>query len=367
MKIGIITYHNALNAGAILQAYALQSLLKQFGHHVEFIDFAPPRNYKINDFIAKSPSKIIHKWIDFFNYKKYSSKKKSFNKVLNLSAQKYYTLEELKNNPPIYDIYIAGSDQIWNFTTFISPAYMLSFVPKGKKKIAYAASMGQCNLDPKLYETFKRYISDFNAISIREKNGVEFLKKLVQNQIDIIQVLDPTLLINADIYEKIIDPKIINHKPFICTYILSDLDLDNKMIISCIKQEKKLEIINLRNPDTGVYLSKAQNIIVTPYQWLSYIKYSNFIICSSFHAVVFALIFHKPFIALVPPGCKNKNGNARINSLLESIDLAERIIYHFHEESLKNIINKAIPWEIIDAKIKSQRITSINFILNNLK
>lgn len=364
MKIGIITFHNALNAGAVLQAYALQTFLQQQGHTVEFINYCPPKHYTFRNFIAKSPSVIFNKWKDIYNEKKYY-KQKNFNKVLH-TGKIYTSFEELKKNPPIYDVYIAGSDQIWNFYTQLQPVYLLSFVPKDKKKIAYAASMGQCQLSENIYEAFKEHLLQFDAIGVRERNGAEFIQKLLGPHKNILQTIDPTLLLSKDLYFQITDTTISNKAPYICSYILVNLDEEDKQIISYIRQATNKNIINLRNPSTCIYLKSAKNIIVTPYQWLSYINQSDFVVCSSFHAVVFSLIFHKPFIALVPPLSKNKGGNMRINSLLENVSLTDRIVPHFNKNQIETIINQPIEWDKIDKQIKELQEPSIKFLLNSL-
>lgn len=366
MKIGIITFHNALNAGAVLQAYALQTLLTQQGHKVEFINYTPTRKYTFRDYVAKSPIVMFNKWRNIYNGKKYT-KYGNFNKVLNLSPIRYQSYEELKNSNLDYDVYIAGSDQIWNFYTSLSPVYMLDFVPDGKKKIAYAASMGQCHINKSLYEGFKNRLMSFDAISLREKSGVDFVNTLLKGEKIAYQTLDPTLLIDAKYYDKIIYREDIKTKQYICTYILSELDNENAKIIKTIKSFLKLSIINLRNPDTCIWSPHAYNKIVTPYQWLYYIKYSDFVICSSFHAVVFSLIFHKQFIALVPPLCKDKGGNMRINALLKNVGLLNRIIEHFDSKRLQNILKEPINWNDVDAQIRQLRDLSIDFLNNNLK
>lgn len=366
MKIGIVTFHNALNEGAVLQAYALQTFLTQLGHKVEFIDYAPIRKYAIRDYIAKSPVVMFNKWRNIYNGKKYM-RYGNFNKVLTLSSRSYQSYEELKDYPPDYDVYIAGSDQIWNFCTSLSPVYMLDFVPFGKKKIAYAASMGQCCLDKSLYREFKKRLLSFDAISLREKNAVDFVNVLLKGEKLAYQTLDPTLLIDSKAYDKIIDDGEIKVKNCICTYILAELDKENFEIIRVIKSLLGLDIINLRNPDTCIWLSQAQNKIVTPYQWLYYIKNSDFVICSSFHAVVFSLIFHKPFIALVPPRDKNKGGNMRINTLLENMGLLNHIIEHFDLKQTQEILKESINWDNVDTKIRQMRDLSIEFLLKNLK
>lgn len=366
MKIGIVTFHNALNAGAVLQAYALQTFLTQLGHKVEFIDYAPIRKYSFRAYIAKSPIVMLNKWRNIYNGKKYMSDG-DFNKVLTLSSRSYQSYEELKDCPPDYDVYIAGSDQIWNFYTSLSPVYMLDFVPLNKKKIAYAASMGQCRLDKSLFEDFRKELMSFDAISLREKNGVDFVNALLKGEKLAYQTVDPTLLIDSMSYDKIIDEGETNAKHYICTYILAELDKEDSEIIRTIKSLLGLDIINLRNPDTCIWLSQAQNTIVTPYQWLYYVKNSDLVICSSFHAVVFSLIFHKPFISLVPPRDKNKGGNMRINTLLGDMGLLNRIIDHFDLKQIQDILKESINWKNVDTKIQQMRYLSIEFLTSNLK
>lgn len=365
MKIGIITFHNALNAGAVLQAYALQAFLSQLGHQVEFINYNPIRRYSFRDYIAKSPLVMFNKWRNIFNGKRYT-KLNDFNKVLSLSPQTYLSYEDLASKPMDYDLYIAGSDQIWNFCTSLSSIYMLDFVPDNKKKIAYAASMGQCSMDKSLYPNFRKKLLSFDSISLREINAVDFVNTLLQGEKQAIQTLDPTLLIEPDCYTQIMEQSKTIKSPYICTYILAELDKENSDIISYTKNKLDLEILNLRNPDSCIWLHHAKNKIVTPTQWLFYIKNSNFIICSSFHAVVFSLIFHKPFIALVPPNNKNKGGNMRINTLLEDVGLLNRIITHYNKEQINQIINASIDWEETDKRIKQLREPSINFLRSNL-
>lgn len=366
MKIGIVTFHNALNVGAVLQAYALQILLTQLGHQVEFINYKPIRKYRFRNYIAKSPIVLINKWRNIYNGKKYTRQDK-FNKILNLSPRVYLNYEDLRKDPMDYDIYIAGSDQIWNFYQSISPIYMLDFVPENKKKISYSASMGQCSIDESLHSAFRDKLIKFNAISLREKNGVDFVNNLLNGEKLAIQTLDPTLLVDSSNYNNIMESQKIIENSYICTYILAELDKENAEIISYIKRQLSLKIINLRNPDTCIWLSHAKNIIVSPEKWLYYIKNSDFVICSSFHAVVFCLIFHKPFIALVPPNFKANGGNMRINTLLEDTGLLYRIIPNFDKERINNIIKNLINWNEVDRKIESMRESSIEFLISNLK
>ena len=377
MKIGILTLPLHTNYGGILQAYALQTVLERMGHEVVVLDKSPYHYLPLWKMPFSYPKRILEKYVlgkksvKVFAEQWYNRTYPIISQYTQTFIDTYIHRKEVNDLTKLdekdFDALVVGSDQIWNFYASLSPVYMLDFVPFGKKKIAYAASMGQCRLDESLYEVFKKRLLSFDAISLREKNGVEFVNALLKGEKLVYQTLDPTLLIDSKAYDKIIDDGKIKIKNYICTYILAELDKENFEIIRAIKSLLGLDIINLRNPDTCIWLSQAQNTIVTPYKWLYYIKNSDFVICSSFHAVVFSLIFHKPFIALVPPRDKNKGGNMRINTLLEDMGLLNRIIDHFDLKQIQNILKESINWGNIETKILQLRDLSIEFLANNLK
>ena len=241
---------------------------------------------------------------------------------------------------------------------------MLDFVPQDKMKIAYAASLGQCTIPQKLHNELCYLLSSFRAISIRESNGKDFIYELIQkkeSKIPVTQTLDPTLLIKKEEYEHITE-SIKESSPYIASYILSMMEKSHEDILSYIIKKNGLRLINLRNPDTCVYLSFAKNRIVTPYQFLSYIKHAEFIICSSFHAVVFSLIFHKPFIVLVPSKFRDKGGNKRINSLLTALGLVHHCIYDFNPIIIDQLMKEQICWVDIDQTISRLAKESQDFL-----
>lgn len=363
MRIGLATRHNALNAGAILQAYALQTCLEEMGHLVEFIDADIPHNFNWRKYVAKSPIVLYNKWIDSFNGWRYS-KNPEWNKCLHKSPKHYISYKELESNPPIYDIYIVGSDQVWNFFSELSPLYLLQFVPQNKRRIAYSASMGQCNVPKHLYTPLKFALSKFHAISLREDSGVSFVNKLMNNQ-TACKTVDPTLLINQKHYDKIcVNPQVSGD--FAVSYVLSQLDKQQCLNIIRWCKQIGMPTINLRNPATCIRLPATKNRIVTPYQWLGYIKKAKFIISGSFHATVFALIYHKPFVVVLPQALKAQGGNARINSLLEPLELTDHILYDFTPQTLMNILNKDINWEYIDTCIRELRKNSIQYLKSSI-
>lgn len=359
MKIGILTFHDALNCGAVLQAFALQVYLESLGHEIEFINYSCRPSFSLKRIVGKTLSNTKAKIVDFINATIYGHDK-AYNQILNVSYRKYSEVSIESTNDD-YDLFIVGSDQVWNFMHSLAPAYLLDFVHAGKKKIAYAVSMGQCNVPVELHRDLKEKLESFSAISCREINAVVFLNKLLGHPSIVCQCVDPTLLITKSHYHEIaIMPKAVG---YITSYILNRLShLQHNMIESyCSKRE--LQLINLRNPDTCIKLSFAKNLIVRPTEWLGYIQNSAVVICGSFHATVFSLIFHKPFIVIESEDVYNSGGNQRIRSLLRPLGLEYRCIY---TGDMDAIIERHVDWEYIDERIKSMRAKSQDFLNNSL-
>lgn len=360
MKIGILTLHRAPNVGAVLQAFALQKYLVSLGHDVSFIDYKPRTNYNWRFVVHKSIKMTYGKIKDYINLYKVVQRD-DFSKCLNISSKRYYSYEEIKKDPPLYDITVVGSDQVWNFKDKLDYAYLLEFLPDNAKRIAYAPSMGQTEIKETCFEEFAKILRKYNAISCREKNGADFLTKILGREKDIVQVVDPTLLLTINDYLEITSLVNKNNK-YIVSYILSDVNPTIETITNYLKEKMSCELINLRNPHTCARLSCAENIITYPEEWLGYMKDTSFVICSSFHATVFSLLLHKPFIVIIPSKLKSVGGNRRINSLLEPLGLLYRCVYNFDVEIIDRIVLREIEWDVIDNNISSLSLMSKSFL-----
>lgn len=363
MRIGICTFHYALNAGAVLQAYALQTILEKYGHEVFFVDYRISKRYGLKDFVGKGFFKTINKWEDFI-YRTYYNRFGTYERVLNIGEYQYSDIEELKDNPPGCDVLIAGSDQIWNVgsKSSLNRVYFLDFGVDNVTRVAFAASLGQCQVPEKLHDEMQSLLGKFDAVSVRERNGVEFIQSLLNGKKTVEHISDPTMLLDPSDYIRISDvTNECNKSKYIASYILSNFGNEQFEIINSISKLKKLQIINLRNPDTCIRLQYGKNVVVTPTKWLSYIYNSEFVICSSFHAVVFSLIFHKPFLVVTP------YINQRIVSLLEKCELQNRIFYQNDEKKLQALLNESINWFVVDEMIMFEREKAVLFLNNSIK
>lgn len=360
MKIGIITFHRALNYGAFLQSYALQEFFRLNGFEVEFIDFSP-----YDHFIGKMWKRIpiVRELLDSFRKHRHKIKLQHFYAYKKISdylflSNKYETIEELKKFPPVCDIYICGSDQIWNPDYIQSKglfdatdAYFLSFGSLNVKRIAYAASIGKACLNENFIRRIIPHLINFYWIGVREKAAKSILG---ENGIESDLVCDPTLLHSVQFYQN----------------LLPNYDKQDKRIFIYTINHKlpvliKTELSSLDYEQVSVNLKK-DHIIPSVFQWLSLVANSGFVITTSYHCVIFCLLFKTPFIFL-SLHCNSQETSNRLISLLEPLNLKERIINSSQIDnsfSIKNYMNKDIfDWENIHNILEKQRIFSKHLLL----
>ena len=278
MKICTITCHDVYNSGASLQAYALMKYLQDKGNDVEIINYKPnylSNHYKLN--IVANPKyernvvlktlylalKLPGRVLALKNKKKYDEFRE---KYLKITEKKYTSNEELKNNPPYADVYICGSDQIWNtkFNNGKDPAFYLDFVPKGKIKAAYAASFATENIDNELKDVVKARINKLNYIGVREVSALDILDDL-----DIkggIQVLDPVFLLNKSQWDNL-TYKFSKKEKYIFVYDFDGNDLIKEIAIK-IAKKKNLKIYTAFKSNYSDKVIKEMG----PIDFISYIK-----------------------------------------------------------------------------------------------
>lgn len=374
-KIGLITFHKSYNCGSVMQAYAMQKALKDnYSLMPEFINFSNKDQQELYAVFDKKISlknlvKNIIKAPFYFalndNNKSYE---KYINDVLPLSQKKYTELSELKENELNYDLYLTGSDQVWNITIQDSDdAYFLPFVKK-HPKIAYAVSQGAKDIleytdNPAKY---KKMINEFNYLSVREPNG----KKWLKNDFDINSeiTLDPTLLLDQIDYVDIERPteEVLEENEYIFVYA-TKLNSGFEKIIQNIARREGLKVV-IWQPNTwisifgwskGYILPKKQN----PGKYLTLMKNAKYVFTASFHGVVFATQYRKNFWVLKNAGM-DINKDDRILSLLYNFELTDRLLQS-HEQN-KNI-SKVVNYKYFESKILLDREKSFSFLEKAIK
>lgn len=329
-KVGIITFHASHNYGSMLQAYALQQVIIGMGFDCEIINFRTKRQKKFYcpPFCRGRWIGMIRRLIIYWRYvipliKKYILFESFLRNKYILSKKEYGTIDDLINEDFKYNIYISGSDQIWNTVCFdFDWAYFLPFVKEGKK-IAYAPSMGpKPFIDVKEVNTqnIKKYISSFTSISVREQGTADRLFMLSGVHAPI--MLDPTLLLPGGYWEEMINQSPLVKDDYIFLYtpwydeqvftkaeMLSN-QLGLKVIVSQIYEWGGNEWC--KNHNFQYILS------VGPLEFLNLCKNAKLTIGLSFHLVVFSILLHTPFIVI------DGMNDSRIRNLLTLTKLESR-------------------------------------------
>ena len=329
MRIGIITMHKVLNCGSALQAYALQRKLQQMGYDSEIID------YKYEDkggrkSLKASITAFIRNALFGFPESRMKRKFKAFHKH-NLSLTKSYDRESIVKDPPLFDLYIAGSDQVWN-PRFIGDDvnFLLAFAPDGARRISYASSIAAGSLDEGSKEIFSRQLSRFSAISVRERSGVEIIKELTGKDARV--CCDPTLLLGREDWDTLAaSSKYRTGEKYILVYALSYMFDPFPQIYGIVDKVQKtlgLKVIFLQGRAKDVFRPGSKLIkSAGPEDFAFLFKHAEFVITTSFHGAAFALIYDKPLIGVVDSG---STADSRIRSLLEEVS-AEDSVYDYRD------------------------------------
>ena len=339
-KIAILSLPYGPNYGCLLQQWALYTFIKNLGYDVIVLN----RRWNRKTSIITQLKTFFY--LNFFirKFTKFYAKITHSNEIRSSKELVDFIRSEK------IDTVVVGSDQIWRieYTRGADLNFFCDFADECVKKISYAASFGIEKWNGTLEETVKiaSLLKKFYAVSVREKSGVALCKSLFD--CSAVQVLDPTLLLNASDYGVFLGQKREN---FLGTYILDNSPEINLQISKIALQLKLNEI--------ALYPHKKRkfSFYKTIPQWVSYIYNSNYMIVDSFHGLVFSILFHRQFIVLI-----NKNrGESRIRTLLSEIGLENRAVEFLDENSI-NLLKLFIDYNMVEKKLAILREKSKKFI-----
>lgn len=345
-KIGIMTFHKSINYGSVLQAYALQQAVNKLGFSSEVIDYEPD-NYKYlyGYFrIPKNSTNIKHDIINLRNLPLLMRRRKKFaefrNTSLKMSSKQYKFGNKMDDLDNDYNFVICGSDQIWNPKAKDSDVNY--FLPNSLniKKISYAVSLndgGASEFDDA--QQYKKYLMDFDALSVREQSGKTELEKFLENKKTVEVVLDPSLLHKKETYYPICSERIIK-QPYIFFYSVNH----NKSTIEAVNILSK----RLNLPVYYLYTNTSTRRTyktypefeymkhdVAPQDFISLIRYADFVITDSFHGTAFSIAFEKKFYSIGKTDSEGKKiRDERICNILASLGIEDRFITQTDAESV---------------------------------
>lgn len=356
MRIGILTFHNTRNYGAVYQAYALQAYLNEKGIDCEIINYNNKtlnERYEINPFKAKNFKQFVKRILNFsINFKLDRSFKNFKNNNIRISNKAYneFNITDVDRE---YDIFIAGSDQIWNFKlSGYDKNYFMIFTEKQIKRNSYAASIGVGVIDEVDKNNLKELIEIQNNVSIREKQGIDAIKNICPG-IVINQNIDPVFLISAEKWKKIKDNTVLNKK-YILIYEVAYTDnlVDNARKLA---KEKNLEIYYVSASNKKIKGFKNLKCLA-PEKFLNYIYNAEYILTSSFHGMAFSILFNKEFYYDVPDN-RNNNFSSRLENLAEITNLKNRRLYKDY-----NYFDKKIDYDKVNLLIEKEINSSYDYI-----
>lgn len=376
-KIAVLTQAPlGTNYGNTVQAYALQEVLKKNNFEVTVLNRVKAEIYNAVHWNLSQFKNELLNVID----KKNRITPRVFEEIFkghmqfvheNINYSKYlYNTEELKNYilENRYTALIVGSDQTWRPS--YSPNiynYFLDFLVNNKsiKKIAYASSFGTDQWEFSMEETKKccQLAQQFDAISVREKSGIELCENYLNVQAS--WVLDPTFLLTKEEYINVANKKQIPKRSGLFSYILDENDaIENIIHIACSQLQLNHftnQPVWRRNNKEGIKIKDLKYPSVEG--WLKAFEDADFIVTNSFHGTVFAIIFNKPFLTII----NNQRGGARFYSLLQELGLENRLIEENEVDKIGNIIATPINYDVVNKRLEVLKKYSIEFLLSILK
>lgn len=369
MKVGILTFHRALNYGAVMQCFALQETFKSLGHDVEVIDYRPwylERYRQLFSYPYFKSHKNLVAGIKYSlgSFLSFNSKRRSCKSFDTFLSRHISTSEKVDVSDigffDKYDCIVIGSDQIWNKRiTFGFDYYFYGCFKRGKSRlISYAASFGETSTITEADKTtIGKLLSNFNAISTRER----YAKNWIQENFNIqaTEVLDPTLLLEKDVYERImIKPKIEGKYVFVFCLNGKVLEASLRFGKHLAEQIGNCKLVTLnavgKNDCSGGILRLGS---IRPEEYLGLIRYAECVVAVSFHAVAFSLIFRKDFYSM------RNDAEGRAMNILSKLNLLDR-----HVSPLESIRFSHVDYDSeFNMLMSSNRKESLNFLSTNFE
>lgn len=374
MKIGIITIHKSPSYGACLQSFALWKYISSEGVDCEIIDLHRPTHidFKKSDrFLPMRQEHLTFKvkvLTELFKLKDrllakihlspLEKKYNQFNEEIKYSKV-YKGVDELYANPPSYDLYVTGSDQVWNpQQAYCIEPYFLTFVNNGGKKISYAASIGLKDLLSEEKEKFAQWLESYDAIGVREKSAQELLTSFMNKPTTL--VLDPTFLLDKESWQKeAVFPTV--EKPYILLFSLFTPPNILNFAKRIAKESNKQLIVLAPNKkeviEGGLLVNDAG-----PREFLGYFCQADMVITDSFHGTVFSMIMEAGnFFSYIAP---NNRRGSRIVDLLSLFQLEDHLLSPELKETAIELQSHQIDLSILKERIKEERAKSISFLAN---
>lgn len=347
MKAAVITLHSVCNYGTQLQAYATQEKLKQYFDDVVFIDYRRPNTYGVEllktftkgnllKVPAILPTLLYWKHI-FGGFQK---------KHLNISDKKYLSTEEFKDFEDIADVYLSGSDQVWNtgWNNGIIPPLYLSFVPDGKPKYSYSSSFGLNKLEEKDIDEIKKYLQKFKRITVREESGLDILNNQLGIK-DAMRIVDPTLAMKPDFWRNIAPKKKIKGDYILIYNLNKSKEFDE--YAKKLSKKTGMRLYRFCTRLDQIFRNGKSVVMPEILEFITLVDNAKIVLTDSFHATAFSINLNTEPICVYP-----NNYSGRLSSFLELVDSSQRHIADFNDF---DVLNRHVDFEKVNRTLDKER------------
>lgn len=366
-QVTLVTWKGGANFGTSLQGWALQEVLEQLGYRVRFLSDLPAA-YGVKSVLRWLLDKVgllrLRHWLrapkDPQFVKRMAWERRAYREVTVLTAwQERRLVRET-------DCFVTGSDQIWNTYHHFMPVQFLHFA-QDRKRIAYASSIGTNSVNPVYADRVRDYLLRFQHLGVREQEAVRVLGDLTGRR-DIVQVLDPTLLLDADAWRRFADGARFEVEipgRYLFCYLVGANDWYVRQLLD-VKDRLGFEHVVIvpavENPDFAAPGCTVYGLATPPeFVWL--LAHAACVCTDSFHATAFSINLQKPFVEFMrfPEGAVESQ-NSRIHDILSRYGLASRVY-----AAQSDAWTRPIDFAPVQARLDADRKASMDYLVNAIE
>lgn len=367
MKIALISFHNAANFGAALQAFALQRALDQMGHSGEYINYVNDtraHQYSMSflflDSLKKGNVSGAVKYLVGAPFLAIRKKKfgNFYKQYLHTTPKVYRNSEEAKELCPFYDRFIVGSDQVWNpVNNGHDTAFLLDFVAENRKKISYSSSFGLSELDKETADKYRECLSSFYALAVRETIGQDIVQQLIGKRPEL--VLDPVMLLSQGDWRSLTQGYRLPGEKYVFAYTNRESQVASFLKTGYPMDGKKLYKLS-RYTRARDFLDPSVRVKywMSPLEFVNMIDNAELVVSASFHCLAMSILLNKPFVAVLTG---NYGRDERLNHMLKMFGLEDRVLT---PGMTPDSISRPICWEAVNEKMSGRRKESLLYLRN---
>jgi hypothetical protein len=352
----VITLHQVNNYGTQLQAYATQEKLKEYFDEVVFIDYRRKDTYGkglLKTYAKGNPLKAIAVLPTFMLWKKVFGGFRR--KYLTLTPMKYLSSADFKDFHDFADVYISGSDQVWNasWNGGIIPELYLSFAPTDKPKYAYASSFGRDHLSDEEVTQSKQYIKRFETISVREESGLDILRDQYSYN-DVVRILDPTLAMTADFWRGVATPRRIKGEYILIYNLNRSREFDDYS--RKLAKHTGLPIYRFCTRVDQICRSGKSLVVPEVFDFISLVDNAKYVLTDSFHATAFSMNMNTEPICVYP-----KKYSGRISEFLALVDSEQCHAKNFEDT---DVLERHVDFNKVNRILEKERQKVDDYLLS---